>query len=67
MDGLFGINGLLGYVVAVALLLSIVFIFGSNAVATQKSQATNYYQIENPFGVKMISEDNVRHVKNSNF
>lgn len=67
MDGLFGINGLLGYVVAVVLLLSIVFIFGSNAVATQKSQATNYYKIENPFGVKMISEDNVRHVKNSNF
>ena len=63
MDGLFGLNGLLGYFVAVALLLAIVFIFGSNAVATQKAQATNYYTIENPFDMGKIDDDNVKHIK----
>jgi hypothetical protein len=66
MNGLFGVNGLLGYLVAVVLLLSIVFVFGMNAVAVQKREATNYYKMENPFDLKMISTTNVNHMKNGN-
>jgi len=66
MNGLFGVNGLLGYLVAVVLLLSIVFIFGMNAVGIQKREATNYYKIENPFDLKKSSTSNVNHVKSVN-
>lgn len=65
MNGLFGLNGLLGYAIAVVLLLTIVFIFGSNAVATQAKHAENYYKIEKPEQIKMISQDNVKHVVNA--
>lgn len=63
MDGLFGINGLLGYAVAVVLLLSILAIFGFNGVMTQKANATNYYMIEKPFDLGKIDTNNVKHVK----
>ncbi len=66
MNGLFGVNGLLGYLVAVVLLLSIVFVLGMTAVGIQKSEATNYYKIENPFELKMNSTSNVNHVKSAN-
>lgn len=46
MNGLFGVNGLLGYVVAVVLLLAIVFGLGYAAVSTQASVATNYYTLD---------------------
>lgn len=64
MNGLFGLNGLVGYIIAVVLLLTVVFILGSNGVAIQKANATNYYTVENPFEIQMINENNnERHVK----
>lgn len=64
MNGLFGLNGITGYLIAVVLLLTIVFIFGSNGVAIQKREAMNYYTIEKPFDIQMISENNnENHVK----
>lgn len=63
MNGLFGINGLLGYAVAVVLLLSIVFWFGMNAVAIQSETATQSYTIVDPMGLKAIDPNNVNHVK----
>ncbi len=65
MNGMFGVNGLLGLLVAVVLLLTVVFIFGVNAVSTQKREATNYYKIEKPFGINMIDTNNVSHVKDA--
>ncbi len=58
MNGLFGVNGLLGYVVAVVLLLAIVFILGMNAVGIQAGNAQNYYKLDKPETIKMISENN---------
>ena len=66
MNGLFGVNGLIGFIVAVVLLLSIVFFLGLNAVGVQKREATNFYKIENPFDLKMRSTSNADHVKNVN-
>jgi len=63
MNGLFGVNGLLGYAVAVVLLLTIVFIFGMNAVKIQSTTATQSYTIVDPLGLKSIDPNNVNHVK----
>lgn len=61
MNGLFGINGLLGYIVAVLLVVGLAAGLGYMAVNTQKSQATNYYKIDNQTGIKMKSKENVSH------
>ncbi len=61
MNGLFGINGLGGYIVAVALLLAIVFGLGYAAVITQKAQANNPYVIENQNSIEKKSVGNAQH------
>ncbi|MCI7047802.1 DUF4006 family protein [Helicobacter sp.] len=61
MNGLFGINGLGGYIVAVVLLLAIVFGLGYAAVITQKAEANNPYVIENPNSIQMKSVENAGH------
>ena len=63
MNGLFGVNGLLGYLVAVVLLLSVVFWFGFNAVKIQSTTASQSYEIVNPMDIKMIDPNNANHVK----
>ncbi|PAF54524.1 hypothetical protein BKH42_01040 [Helicobacter sp. 13S00482-2] len=63
MNGLFGINGLLGYIVAVLLVVGLAVGFGFAAVSIQKSQATNYYKIDNQANIKMKSKDNAYHYK----
>ena len=63
MNGLFGVNGLLGYIVAVVLLLSIVFCLGYAAVVTQSAQANNPYVIKNANALQMRSADNAQHYK----
>ncbi|WP_301070440.1 DUF4006 family protein, partial [uncultured Helicobacter sp.] len=45
MNGLFGLNGLTGFFIAVVLLLSVVAGLGTCAILTQKSVATDYYKI----------------------
>ncbi|CAM3307573.1 DUF4006 family protein [Helicobacter labetoulli] len=61
MNGLFGINGLTGYFVAVVLLLSVVGVLGTCAILTQKEVATTYYKIEDASAIKQISTDNAKH------
>lgn len=61
MNGLFGINGLTGYFVAVVLLLSVVGVLGTCAILTQKEVATSYYKIESAKDIKQISTDNAKH------
>ncbi|WP_299546253.1 DUF4006 family protein [uncultured Helicobacter sp.] len=65
MNGLFGVNGLLGYFVAVVLLLSVVFGLGYAAVVTQKAQANNPYVIENANTLQMTSKENAQHFKDA--
>ncbi len=59
--GLFSLNGLTGFLIAVALLLSIVFLLGSSAVSVQHEQAQNYYKVHNPTEIKMIDTNNRSH------
>lgn len=61
MNGLFGINGLSGFFLAVVLLLAIVAGLGTCAILTQKSVATSYYKIDNVDKIKQISADNATH------
>ena len=65
MNGLFGINGLIGYFVAVVLLLSVVGVLGTCAILTQKEVATTYYKIEDASAIKQISTDNAKHHTNA--
>ena len=63
MNGLFGLNGLSGYILSVVVLLVIVFCLGFAAVATQRAQANNPYVIENVNDLQMKSAENHRHYK----
>ncbi|TLD97238.1 DUF4006 family protein [Helicobacter jaachi] len=61
MNGLFGINGLTGFIVAVVLLLSIVAGLGTCAILIQKAEATHYYKIEHIDSIKQIDTQNAQH------
>lgn len=65
MNGLFGVNGLSGYFLAVVLLLAIVFGLGYAAVVTQKAEANNPYVIENANALQMKSKDNAQYFKDA--
>lgn len=65
MNGLFGINGLTGFFIAVALLLGVVAVLGTCAILTQKEVATSYYKIEDVQSIKQISTENAKHRMNA--
>ena len=65
MNGLFGINGLGGYIIAVVLLLAVVFGLGYTAVIKQKAEANNPYVIENANSIQMKSVENAQHFQNA--
>ncbi|TSA86534.1 DUF4006 family protein [Helicobacter mehlei] len=46
MNGLFGLNGILGCLIVVAILLLVVVLFGTQAVKIQQREATHYYQLD---------------------
>lgn len=58
MNGLFGINGLLGYLVAVLLVVGLAIGFGFLAVSVQGDNATNYYEINDKNSIKAVSAEN---------
>jgi len=60
----FNLNGLLGGMLATVLLLGIVAYLSIWAIQVQKDNATNYYELENPTEIQMISKDNANHWKN---
>ncbi|CBG40392.1 DUF4006 family protein [Helicobacter mustelae] len=62
MGKLFGINGILGLFVIVAVLLGLVFFLGYKSIKTQQDQATNSYTIETDL-VKMESKNNAEYYK----
>jgi hypothetical protein len=57
----FNLNGLLGGIIATVLLLAILAFLVMQAIAVQKANATNFYEIENPASIKAISVDNAGH------
>lgn len=54
----FNINGLLGGILATVLLLAILAFLTIQAIAVQKANATNFYEIENPTAIQAKSVDN---------
>ncbi|WP_295698115.1 DUF4006 family protein [Helicobacter mastomyrinus] len=61
MNGLFGLNGLTGFFIAVVLLLSVVAGLGTCAILTQKSVATDYYKIIDATEIKQKNTDNAKY------
>jgi len=61
MNGMFGLNGITGLLIATALLLSIVGFLGFSAVIAQQSNANNPYSADKMHDVKMFSTDNAPH------
>ena len=61
---MFGINGILGMLIATALLLGILAFLTMNAIKVQQAQATNYYDpapiVGNTDNVKKISKENAQ-------
>jgi hypothetical protein len=60
----FNLNGLLGGVIATLLLLSILAFLTIQAIAVQKANATNFYELEDETNIQMRSVDNAAHWKN---
>ena len=56
--GVFSFHGIIGYGIAVALLLSILTGLSIWSMSVQQSQATNVYTIDNIHNLKQIDEDN---------
>jgi hypothetical protein len=54
----FNINGLLGGVLATLLLLGILGFLTINAIAVQKANATNFYEVQDISSIKANSVEN---------
>ena len=54
----FNLNGLLGGILATLLLLGILGFLTINAIAVQKANATNFYEIQDITSIKANSVDN---------
>lgn len=63
MNGMFSLNGLGGFLIAVVLLLAVVFALGYKAVSTQKAQSLNPYVIENANSLQMKDKNNATNYK----
>ncbi|WP_163533353.1 DUF4006 family protein [Helicobacter suis] len=46
MNGLFGLNGILGCLLVVVALLALVVFLGLKAVSIQQQEATHYYKLD---------------------
>ena len=61
----FGINGILGMLIATALLLGILAFLTSNAIKIQRAESKHFYDpapiVSNLDNVKMISKDNAKY------
>lgn len=61
MNGIFGINGLAGYAVAVLLVVGGAVAAGAGAIYIQKNQSTHYYKIQGQTSIKMRNVNNSQH------
>ena len=58
----FGLNGVVGMLIATALLLSILAFLTIFGIKAQHDSATNYYKIQDEKSIKMFSTENAKHV-----
>jgi len=58
----FALDGVVGMLIATALLLSILAFLSVNAMSVQHAQAENYYKIQDEKSIKMFSTDNAKHI-----
>lgn len=59
--GLFTLDGMAGFLLATVILVVVVLSWAYAAYDMQVKNATNFYKIENPEAIKMISKDNAKH------
>ncbi len=57
----FNLNGLLGGIIATLLLLAILAFLTMQAIAVQKANATNFYEVKDPTNIKANSAANADH------
>jgi len=62
--GVFTLDGVTGFLIATALLLSILGGLTYWGIGVQQGNATKYYKIKNEQSIKMFSKDNYKHVVN---
>ena len=65
MNGLFGINGLFGFLVAVVLVVALAIGFGMLAASIQSENSTNYYIIKDSAHIEAQSVDNKDHFEDA--
>lgn len=58
----FAFDGLLGFVVAVVVLLGALFGLMYFAIGAQNNHATDYYDIKDEKSIKMFDKDNAKHI-----
>ena len=60
--GIFKLNGVVGMLIATALLLTILAVLTINGIKVQQNEASNFYKINQDLnGLKMNSSDNHTH------
>jgi len=57
----FNLNGLMGGVIALVLLLTILGVLTAWDIQVQKANAESFYKIKDPQGLKFKSDDNYKH------
>jgi hypothetical protein len=60
--GVFSLDGVTGYLIAVVLLLSILGYLTYLAIGVQSATATQYYEIKDKHNIAMSSLDNEKHI-----
>lgn len=63
MNGLFGLNGLTGFAIAVVLLLAVVAGLGTLAIITQSNEALTPYKVEQSSSIRMNGGDMNKYYK----
>ena len=58
----FGLNGVVGMLIATALLLSILAFLTIFGIKAQSDNSTNYYKIQDEKSIKMFSTDSAKHI-----
>jgi len=58
----FALDGVVGMLIATALLIGILVFLAINAVSVQHAQAENFYTIKDEKSIKRISTDNYKHI-----
>ncbi|MDF1878010.1 DUF4006 family protein [Sulfurimonas sp. SAG-AH-194-L11] len=58
----FAFDGLLGFVVAVVVLLGALFVLMYYAIGAQNNHASDYYDIQDEKSIKMFDKDNDKHI-----